>query len=205
MSDDNPIPISALQHYSYCPRQYALIHLEQEFDENVHTMRGNAVHELVDEEGYTVKNGTRIVRSLPLYSEKYNLVGKADVVEFDQFGNVYPVEYKHGSRKEKIHDDLQLAAQAMCLEDMLNKAVPKGAIYYHSSKHRREVLISDKLRGAVLEAIEAIQKLRLSGITPKPVNDKRCRDCSLIEICQPAVIENSTRYHKLYQELFSVD
>ena len=126
--DDSPepVPLSALQHYSYCPRQCALIHQEQSFDENLYTLRGRRVHERVDEGKVTTYEGVRVERGLPLVSEKYGLTGKADVVEFLADGTPYPVEYKHGPRRAKLHDDLQLAAQAMCLEEMTGRPVREG-------------------------------------------------------------------------------
>ena len=128
---DDPIMISALEHYNYCPRQCALIHVEQTFDENLYTMRGRAVHDRADEVVTELQEGIRIEKALPLWSKRLGLVGKADVVEFH--GELpYPVEYKHGPRREREHDDLQLCAQALCLEEMTGKAVPRGAIYHHS-------------------------------------------------------------------------
>lgn len=184
----DPIPLSAIQHYSYCPRQWALIHLEQEFAENVFTMRGNAAHALVDDHGIRQEKGVRVERALPLFSTAWNLVGKADLVEFHPDGTVYPVEYKHGPRRASRHDELQLAAQAVCLEEMLGKSVPEGAIYHVSSKRRREVAIDDTLRQALRNALAALRDWEARGTLPPPVNDDRCRNCSLIEICQPAAL-----------------
>jgi CRISPR-associated exonuclease Cas4 len=182
------IPLSAIQHYSYCPRQWGLIHLEQEFAENVFTMRGNAAHALVDDHGIRQEKGARVERALPLYSLGWNLVGKADLVEFHPDGTVYPVEYKHGPKRAKRHDELQLAAQAVCLEEMLGKPVPLGAIYHVTSKRRREVVIDDTLRQHLREALAAIRDWEARATLPPPVNDDRCRNCSLIEICQPAAL-----------------
>src|SRR5262249_27908419 len=118
INTSEPIMISALQHYSYCPRQCALIHIEQAFEENVYTLRGRAVHERVDQVESCRLGTIRIERSLPIYSERLGLTGKADVVEFDAEDIPYPVEYKHGPKRAKEHDDIQLAAQAVCLEEM---------------------------------------------------------------------------------------
>ena len=144
--EDDPIPISALQHWSYCPRQWALIHIEQAFEDNIHTQRGHAVHERVDKPGYEAAPGVRTERALPLLSERLGLTGKADVVEFHAGGVAYPIEYKHGRKREARHDDLQLAAQALCLEEMTGKKVEYGANYHHPSRRRREVRITDALR-----------------------------------------------------------
>ena len=197
--------LSALQHWSYCPRQCALIHLEQAFDENVHTMRGNAAHERVDEPGFETFEGVRSERALPVWSEKLKLVGKCDVVEFHPDGRIYPVEYKHGKKREKLHDEIQLAAQAMCLEEMTGKAVSRGAIYHHGSRRRREVMITPELRGKVEETVAAIRTMLDSGKLPPPSNDARCRECSLKEICQPQVLMGKEKQRELATALFEVE
>lgn len=202
---DDPIMISALQHWSYCPRQCALIHLEQAFDENVHTMRGNAVHKRVDDPGFETFEGVRSERSLPVWSDQLGLIGKCDVVEFHPDGQIHPVEYKHGKKRAKIHDDLQLAAQAMCLEEMTGKSVTHGSIYHHSSRRRREVVITAALRAQVEEAATAIRLLLTSGILPPPVNDARCKECSLKDICQPEVLAQKSNYQIAKMELFTID
>lgn len=199
----DPIPLSALQHYSYCPRQYALIHIEQVFADNVHTLRGQAVHALVDEPETTQEKGVRVARALPLYSLTHNLIGKADVVEFHKDGTVYPVEYKHGPRRETLHDALQLAGQAVCLEEMLNVTIPKGAIYHATSRRRREVAIDAPLRQQLREALAGIRAIQASGTLPPPVNDKRCTQCSLLDICQPKAL--TTAQHLTADSLFTID
>ena len=118
--------LSALQHWSYCPRQCALIHLEQAFDENVHTMRGNAAHARVDEPGFESFEGVRSERALPVWSDRLGLVGKCDVVEFHPDGKIFPVEYKHGRPKENNCDKIQLCAQALCLEEMLKADIKEA-------------------------------------------------------------------------------
>ena len=198
----DPIMLTALQHWSYCPRQCALIHLEQAFDENVHTMRGNAAHARVDEQGFETFEGVRSERALPVWSDRLGLVGKCDVVEFHPDGHIYPVEYKHGRKKLQVHDDLQLAAQAMCLEEMLGKPVLKGAIFHHTSRRRREVAITPELRQQVAETVAAIHAMLASGKLPPPVNDARCKECSLIDICQPQAIAPSSAHKLIEQHLF---
>jgi CRISPR-associated exonuclease Cas4 len=201
----DPIPISALQHWAYCPRQCGLIHLEQSFEDNIHTARGQAVHHLVDEPGYEMKAGVKVERSLPLWSDRLNLIGKADLVEFHPDGTVFPVEFKHGRKRQKVHDDIQLAAQAMCLEEMLGRPVPRGAIYHASSHRRREVAITPELRLLVEKTADAIRAMLASGRLPAPANDARCRECSLKEICQPEAIANTDRQQQLRQDLFRVE
>lgn len=202
---DEPIMISAIQHWSYCPRQCGLIHVEQIFDDNVHTMRGNAEHEHVDDPGFTVLEGVRIERALPVWSEELGLVGKCDIVEFHPDGLVYPIEYKHGKKREKIHDDLQLAAQAICLEEMIGRPVPAGAIFHYGSRRRREVIITLELRDRVKEIVSNIRKMLDSGKLPPPVADSRCKECSLQEICQPRALDSVSLQKKLAQSLFEAD
>lgn len=202
---EDPIPISALQHWSYCPRQWALIHIEQAFEDNVHTQRGHAVHERVDKPGYEASPGVRTERALPLLSERLGIAGKADVVEFHAGGVPYPIEYKHGRKRQAEHDDLQLAAQALCLEEMTGKKVEYGAIYHHSSRRRREVHITEALRREVELAIQAIRDLMRAGKLPPPVNDARCKECSLKEICQPEALSARDRLHGMRIRLYEPD
>lgn len=199
---DDPIMLSALQHWSYCPRQCALIHLEQAFDENVHTMRGNAAHERVDEPGFETFEGVRSERALPVWSDRLGLVGKCDVVEFHPDGHIYPVEYKHGRKRPQAHDDLQLAAQALCLEEMFGKTISNGAIYHHTSRRRREVTITTSLKQQVEDTVAAIRAMLNSGRLPLPANDQRCKECSLIDICQPQAMAFSSKHTVLEQTLY---
>jgi CRISPR-associated exonuclease Cas4 len=206
--DEDALPISALQHWCYCPRQCLLIHAEQAFAENVHTLRGQAVHARVDDPGVDTRAGVRAARAVPLWCDRLGLVGKADVVEFLPDGTPYPVEYKHG-RKGKagkgMHDDLQLAAQALCLEEMTGKVVALGAIYHATSHRRREVSISAALRERVEETATAIRQAMTSGKLPPPDNDERCRECSLIDLCQPAPLAACERQRALAAQLFKLD
>lgn len=201
----DPVPISALQHWAYCPRQCGLIHVEQAFEENIHTARGQAVHQLVDEPGYAMKFGVKVERALPLWSERLSLIGKADVVEFHPDGKVFPVEFKYGRKRRKAYDDLQLAAQAICLEEMLGRPVPRGAIYHASSRRRREVDITIELRRRVAETVTAIRRMLASGLLPPPANDGRCQECSLKEICQPEIVAATKRLQMARQHLFDAE
>lgn len=203
MSETDPIPLSALQHWIYCSRQCGLIHLEQAFADNIHTARGQAVHHLVDTPGYEIKAGVRVERALPLWSDRLGLIGKADLVEFHPNGMVFPVEFKHGAKRQKLHDDIQLAAQAMCLEDMLGRPIPKGAIFHATSHRRREVAITPELRQWVIETAEAIRAMLASGTLPPPVNDARCKECSLKEICQPEAIADHARQRQQQRDLYN--
>ncbi len=122
----DPIPISALNQYAYCPRRCFLIYAENEFADNLHTQSGTEEHERVDQLQHEIKNGVRIEFALPVWSDQYGLTGRCDVVEFHPDGHVFPVEYKHGKRKQWLNDDLQVAAQALCLEEMLGVSIPNA-------------------------------------------------------------------------------
>lgn len=204
-TDTDPIPLSALQHWTYCPRQCGLIHLEQQFAENIHTARGQAVHHLVDTPGYEVRHGVRVERALPLWSDRLGLIGKADLVEFHPDGTVFPVEFKHGRKRQKTHDDIQLAAQALCLEDMLGRPVPQGAIFHASSHRRRAVDITPELRALVVDTAEAIRAMLTSGKLPSPVNDARCKECSLRDICQPEALTSLEKQREQRTRLFDAE
>ncbi len=195
--------LSALQHYSYCPRQCALIHQEQTFTDNVFTVKGNLAHKRVDSGESGFDDGVQVERSLPLYSDKYQLTGKADVVEFLADGTPYPVEYKHGSRQKKMHDDVQLMAQVLCLEEMIGKVILEGAIYHHKSHRRRVVKITDELRQHTVELINKVHALVASGKMPEPVDDKSlCRACSLKQTCQPELVAGKERIKQMQKTLF---
>jgi CRISPR-associated exonuclease Cas4 len=202
--EDKAVPISAHNQYAYCPRRCALIHVEQTFDDNVYTMRGRNLHERTDqqeESGW--EDGIRVERALPLWSRRLGLIGKADVVEFHG-ETPYPVEYKSGPRRQFDNDDLQVCAQAICLEEMTRLSVPRGAIYHHSSRRRREVVFHEHLRAQVAEAVAAIRAMLSAKALPEPVNDKRCECCSLLESCMPSVIEEQRRTQVLLRGLFVV-
>lgn len=213
--EDDLVMISAIEHYSYCPRQCSLIHLEAIYEENVFTLKGKMAHERVDTLTWETAGTTHVERALPLWSERLGLIGRADVVEFRSDGSLYPVEYKHGPRRQKRHDDLQLCAQAACLEEMFGQVVPVGAIYYVTTRRRREVILrqppgtgedcnTEELWAEMEETVRAIRQMRREGRTPPPVNDARCPNCSLVDACVPVVIE-AARLEWHLRELFRVD
>jgi CRISPR-associated exonuclease Cas4 len=200
-SEDEVILVSAIAQYAYCPRRCALIYQESEFEDNEFTLRGHALHERADEPLTTREQEKRVERSLPLWSERLGLVGRADTVEFDDNGAVRPVEYKRGRRRPQRSDDLQLCAQAVCLEEMLGVTVRRGAIFYHESRRCREVEFDEPLRKAMAEVVEQIRAMLRSGTLPPPLNDARCRDCSLVDVCVPDVLETA-RYSTPQQDLY---
>lgn len=185
------VPVSALEHFSYCPRQCALIHVEQTFDENVFTVRGNLAHQRVDSGVTTSPRGVRQLRAVPIWSDEYGLIGKADVVEFHEAVPV-PVEYKVG-RITGEHAALQLCAQALCLEEMLDVPVRLGALYSHATKRRIRVDIDKELRDRTRAAIVAVRALLMEQQLPHAVNDNRCPNCSLVNACLPGVVGEVAR------------
>jgi CRISPR-associated exonuclease Cas4 len=202
--EDDPleVQISALEHFSYCARQCALIHIEQTYEENEFTMRGLLAHERVDRGDDADNRGIRTVRAAPLWSERLRLRGKADVIEFH--GDVpYPIEYKVG-RPHGKHAALQLCAQALCLEEMLGTAIPQGAIYYHATRQRKEVSLDAALRTATVSAIEGVRSLLRRQELPEAANDARCPQCSLINACLPYVVGEPARMRGLQGALFRV-
>lgn len=208
MNDRDALPISALQHWAYCPRQCALIRMEQAFDDNLHTLRGQAVHAQVDQAGVQTRRGLRVERALPLFSDRLGLIGKADTVEFEFDGTPYPVEYKHGSRHKAAEiaacDDLQLAAQALCLAEMTGRAAPEGALYYATSRRRRIVRIDAELLAQVEEAVRQVRIMLARGHLPPPSADaRRCRGCSLFDRCQPDALQRLALQAE--HELFTPD
>jgi len=202
--DDDLIPVSALEHYAYCARQCALIHVDQTFDENVYTVRGSLAHERVDIPGSELASGVRYERALPIWSDRLGLIGKADLVEFRPEGP-FPVEYKVGRRGGGAPvrpEDVQLCAQAMCLEEMLGVTVPEGAVFYWATRRRQPVTFTAMLREAVVAAVAAVREQVRSQRLPEAPNDARCRLCSLLPSCLPGVVSARARLRGLQGELF---
>ena len=191
-SDRDLVPISALQHHAYCPRQCALIHVEKVWDENVYTLRGRRAHERVDEAGGATRDGVRTERALPLFSDRLGLVGKADVVEFDADGTPLPVEHKVGSRSKgawaRRADEVQVVAQAVCLEEMFERPVPLAALFYGKTRRRVDVEVTPERRADLERRVVEVRALLRESRLPAPVADGRCPKCSLIETCMPDVV-----------------
>ena len=191
-ADADLVPISALQHHAYCPRQCALIHVEQVWDENVYTLRGRRAHERVDEAGGASRDGVRTERTLPLFSDRLGLVGKADVVEFGPDGTPLPVEHKVGSRSKgawaRTADEVQAVAQAVCLEEMFGHPVPTAALFYGKTRRRVEVDVTPARREDLGRRVAEVRALLAEARLPAPVADGRCPKCSLVETCMPGVV-----------------
>jgi CRISPR-associated exonuclease Cas4 len=192
-SEDDLIQLSALQHFAFCPRQCALIHVEQVWSENLLTAEGRIMHEHVHEEGDELRGDIRIERGVALRSMRLGVIGKADVVEYhrgpDDAWEAFPVEYKRGKPKPDHCDKIQLCAQAICLEEMLGKIISAGAIFYGKTRRRHDVVFDEALRRETFDAAGMTRELLASGKTPKPTYEKRCESCSLITVCLPKAIQ----------------
>lgn len=187
--DPEPIPISALQHVVYCKRQAALIHLERMWAENVHTAEGQVVHIASDRGDRRIGRGVRRVHALPLASARLGVAGVADLVEFiagPDGETPYPVEYKRGKPKSHRADEVQLCAQALCLEEMTGRPVVEGALFYATTRRRLKVHLDDHLRATTEAAVATLAAILASEETPPPTMQRsRCRACSLSELCRP--------------------
>ena len=190
---DDLIMISALQHYSFCPRQCALIHIEQTWTESGRTAEGRIMHERVHDESRESRGDVRIDYGVSLRSLRLGLIGKADVVEFHRRlegpWRPFPVEYKRGKPKADDCDKVQLCAQAICLEEMLSVTIPAGALFYGQTRHRLDVIFDEVLRRETEETARRAHALIASGRTPPPVYEKRCESCSLMADCLPKTIQ----------------
>ncbi|MBN2512375.1 MAG: CRISPR-associated protein Cas4 [Sedimentisphaerales bacterium] len=192
-SEDDLIMLSALQHYVFCPRQCALIHVEQVWTENLFTAEGRIMHEKVHGSDRESRGKVRIEYGVPLRSLRLGLIGKADVIEFhkqpDGSWQPFPVEYKRGKPKADDCDRVQLCAQALCLEEMVGAAIQKGALFYGKTRRRQDVVFDGTLRGTTEEAARKAHALIEAGLTPPPVFSKKCKSCSLAAECMPKMIE----------------
>ncbi len=203
MDDDNPIILSALNDYLYCPRRCALHRVEGVWSDNTHTVRGTLAHRNADHPGYRAYAESagsaapgelfRVERAMPLFSRRHNLIGKADIVEFRRAPDrealfPFPVDYKLGPRRKWDNDDVQLCAQALCLEEMLGLpegGVMAGAVYHVKTRRRRPVEFTPALRRLTLDTVEAVRSLLASGAVPAANVKPQCKGCSVRAICLP--------------------
>lgn len=201
--DSQPVEVllSAIEHYAYCPRQCGLIYVESTYRENVYTVRGSLAHTRVDAGADTTAGLVRSKRNIPLWSESLGIRGKSDLVEFRANGP-YPVEYKVGRRRSRPAE-MQLCAQALCLEEMLGQPVAAGAIYYHGLRRRREVLIDEELRSQTIRTINDVRTMIEKQRLPAPVHDRRCKRCSINLICMPEIVSDPHRLRGLQGALFT--
>ncbi len=202
-TEDEYLMLSGIQHFCFCRRQWALIHVEQQWEENYHTIAGNLMHDRAHDEKLVEKRGDKLtVRGMRIASSRLGISGQCDVVEFlktadgialpDYEGSwsVCPVEYKKGEEKDGPEDRLQLCAQAMCLEEMLVTEIPKGYLFYGKTRHREEVCFTEELRDEVRKITEEMHQLFFRGYTPKTKYSVRCKTCSLADLCLPKLQKN---------------
>jgi CRISPR-associated exonuclease Cas4 len=182
----------------YCERQCALIHIEQLWTENLFTAEGRIMHDKVDTANKESRGNIRIEYGVPMRSLRLGLIGKADVVEFHRMDDgmwmPFPVEYKRGKPKIGDCDKVQLCAQAICLEEMLNVEIKSGALFYGRTRRREDVVFDEKLRMETENAANKVHALIESGTTPKPEYSKKCKKCSLYELCMPKVSRKVSNY-----------
>ncbi len=197
-NEDDLIHLAALNQYAYCPRRCALIHIEQLWSENLFTAEGRIMHDKVDTANRESRGNIRIEYGVPMRSLRLGLIGKADVVEFhkkdDGTWAPFPVEYKRGKPKMDYCDKVQLCAQAICLEEMLNIEITEGALFYGQTRRREDVVIDKSLRMETEETARKVHELIESGITPKAEYSAKCKKCSLLSICLPKVNSKASSY-----------
>ncbi|BCL38340.1 CRISPR-associated protein Cas4 [Nostoc sp. MS1] len=195
MNETDYIPIAALNQYNYCPHRCWRMFCAGEFIDNQYTIEGTSLHERV----HTVGEGTREeiwqIRAIWLKSDQYKLIGKSDLIESDN-GEWYPVEYKRGSKGEWDNDELQVCAQALCLEEMTGQSITIGYIYYAHSHQRQRIEISHELRQSAIATIEAVQTLLFTGAMPQAIKTKRCEGCSLYSSCLPQAAQKVSQYRE---------
>lgn len=221
----DPLPLSLLNDYLYCPRRAALKVIEGWREANEHTARGDIIHEHADLPGYEVAKGVLLWRGLPVWSERLGLSGKCDIVEVhsnaergarnaeqERFapasgcdGVLVPVEYKKGRRRQFENDDAQLCAQALCLEEMFSSQIPRGAVFHAESKRRREVEFTSDLRASTERAIEELHAMISIANVPPAVFKPACEECSLFEVCLPKATARDNRAVRMCQALFKTD
>ena len=219
--EEDLLPISAVQHLAFCPRQCALIHLEQVWTENQLTAEGRQLHERAHEQGRDLREGVLIVRALHLRSLVLGLIGQADVVEFhrcpgDELPGIAlpgrqglwrpcPVEYKRGQPKPGLIDEVQLCCQAICLEEMLGTAVDEGQIFYGAERRRFDVVFTEALRARTQELAAKLHHLIKARIIPEPCFNAKCRSCSLVEHCLPKVMGGRKRVSEYLSAAFKCE
>ena len=206
--DDDMLMLSGIQHYMYCPRQWALIHIEQQWADNRLTAEGELLHKNVDNPAYRQKNGEAItLRAVHIASHMLGLYGISDAIElipsdteenaithprYAGYWKPYPVEYKRGHKKPDECDEVQLAAQVICLEEMYGIHIPEAALFYNETRHRTPVTIDSQLRQLTCELSEAMHQTFASGITPKVIERHGCKNCSLYDVCAPELTKKTS-------------
>lgn len=209
MQDDKYIPLSYISQFHYCKRRVGLLMLEQQWSDSTDTIKGTAEHKNVHTAGSKSHNGHYVLTELQVFSKKMGLAGKCDVVEAipclegvslpfldENRYTLYPIEYKHGKFRNELEYELQLCAQAMCLEEMYCVKIKSGALFYISSHRRKEILFDDELRNTVLKTASELAKLLDSEQVPQAVGSSKCSRCSLKDICMPDILYSVNEYMK---------
>lgn len=196
MNEIDYVSISTLNHYSYCPHRCWRMFCAGEFSDNQYTIEGTSLHDRVHNLSEINRDKTWQVRAIWLKSERYKLIGKSDLIESAE-GKLYPVEYKRGKRGEWDNDELQVCAQALCLEEMTGQTITQGYVYYAQSHQRQLVEISEQLRQSAIATIETLQILLQTGKMPPAIYSKRCQGCSLNQQCLPQVAQKMLRYQEV--------
>jgi CRISPR-associated exonuclease Cas4 len=219
-TEDDLLPISALQHLVFCERQWALIHLEQLWSENALTAQGRVMHDRVHEENVESRGDLKLTRSIAIRSLSLGLIGKTDLVEFHRLPvgdprgitlpktngrwQPLPVEFKRGKPKIDHCDEVQLCAQAICLEEMLGVSIPSGALFYGQPKRRSDVLFDKALRRETLATISRLHELTRLGVTPPAQFSKKCKSCSLHNQCMPETLTKGHRVKNYLEQSLSL-
>lgn len=205
-SEEDLLPLSHLSQFYYCKRRAGLIMLEQQWADNIHTAKGEVIHERVHELGRELRSGQAQLRNIPLRSFELGLTGYSDCVELLSANHGYsvpgleglwqicPVEYKNGKKRNELEYEVQLCAQAMCLEEMWGCQVREGYIYYGKDRKRKLVELTSELRKLVIEGAGELHEMMMSGDTPLPVKSRKCTECSLSQICMPGMERNTHKY-----------
>ncbi len=201
MTDLDVVTLSEIEHFAYCARQWALIHLDQQWADNQSTAVGHITHNRVDQPEHRLERGKPTVRSLVVWSDAHGLFGRCDTVELKAGRAPFPVEHKSG-RQALAPATLQLAAQAICLEEMFGEHVGWGAVWLHGQRRRRDIEITPLLREQTLEVAQQVRERRTVAGLPPAVFDGRCPDCSLINDCLPRLVTDRRRVLALHRGLF---
>jgi len=205
-SEDELIPLSYLSQFYYCPRRAGLMLLEQQWQDNVHTIEGTLLHERVHGGESETRGNVKVFRAVPVRSMYLGVAGYADYVELFKVDNgfyitglsdkwaVYPVEYKHGEVRNELEYEVQLCAQAMCLETMWNCEIHNGYVYYEADKRRKKVELTEQLRKHVIKGCEALHQMMKGTVVPPPVKRVKCRECSMQSLCLPSYLKKAASY-----------
>lgn len=195
MNNTDYIPIASLNQYSYCPHRCWRMFCAGEFIDNQYTIEGTSLHDRVHTIGENYREKTWQIRAIWLKSDRYNLIGKSDLIESES-GQLYPVEYKRGHKGQWDNDELQVCAQALCLEEMSGQTINQGYIYYAHSHQRQPVEISTQLRQDAIATIQSVTTLLQTGQMPPAIYNQRCKGCSLSSQCLPQVVNKVGRYQE---------